>query len=190
MSQTLNFPASVPDLLAESLHLCELTEADIPAWFARATDVESADLAGDSIPESIEMGAAWLQRHRDRFQQQTAIRWSIMPIVPKGATESAGTVGLIITSREHRTAEFGIVVGRAYWGNGIGTAATHLVTRYGFEVLGLAKIRAEVLQRNAASLRLLEKAGFQRIREITGEPQTGSDADDCFEYALRVSLSG
>ncbi len=187
MSQTLNFPATVPDLFAESLHLCELTEADIPAWFARATDVESADLAGDSIPESIEMGAAWLQRHRDRFQQQTAIRWSILP---KGATESAGTVGLIITSKEHRTAEFGIVVGRAYWGKGIGTAATQLVTRCGFEVLGLAEIRAEVLQRNAASLRLLEKAGFQRIREIPGDPESGGDADDCFEYALRVSLSG
>jgi hypothetical protein len=64
MSQTLNFPATVPDLFAESLQLCELTEADIPAWFARATDVESADLAGDSIPESIEMGAVWPQPHR------------------------------------------------------------------------------------------------------------------------------
>jgi [ribosomal protein S5]-alanine N-acetyltransferase len=184
MSPTLNFPTAVRDLFAESLHLRELTEADIPAWFARATDVESADLAGDPIPESIEMGAAWLQRHRDRFQQQTAIRWSIMP---KGATESAGTVGLVITSKEHRTAEFGIVVGRAYWGKGFGTAAAQLVTRYGFDTLGLAEIQAEVLQRNVASLRLLEKTGFQRLREIPGDPQSGGESDDCFEYVLRSS---
>jgi ribosomal-protein-alanine N-acetyltransferase len=74
MSLTLNVPHTVVGLFAESLHLREQTEAEIPAWFARATDVESADLAGDSIPESIELGAAWLQRHRDRFQQDTANR--------------------------------------------------------------------------------------------------------------------
>jgi ribosomal-protein-alanine N-acetyltransferase len=113
-----------------------------------------------------------------------------MPTVPKETTESAGTVGLIVTSNEHRTAEFGIVVGRAYWGKGTGIAATQLVMRYGFEVLGLAEIRAEVLQRNAASLRLPEKAGFQRMREIPGDPESGGEADDCFEYALRVSLGG
>jgi [ribosomal protein S5]-alanine N-acetyltransferase len=56
--QTLNFPNTVPDLFAETMHLRELTEDDIPAWFARAIDVESADLAGDPIPGSIEMGAA------------------------------------------------------------------------------------------------------------------------------------
>lgn len=172
----------MPDLFAEMLHLRELTEADVPAWFARATDVESADLAGDPIPGSIETGAAWLQGHRDRFQQQTAIRWSI---VPKGATESAGTVGLVINSKAHRTAAFAIVVGRAYWRKGFGTAAAQLVTRYGFDTLGLAEIHAEVLQRNAASLRLHEKTGFLRLREIAGDPQSGGDAEDCFEYVLR-----
>jgi [ribosomal protein S5]-alanine N-acetyltransferase len=179
--QTLNFPNTVPDLFAETMHLRELTEDDIPAWLARAIDVESADLAGDPIPGSIEMGAAWLKGHRDLFQQQTAIRWSI---VPKGATESAGTVGLVINSKAHRTAAFAIVVGRAYWRKGFGTAAAQLVTRYGFDTLGLAEIHAEVLQRNAASLRLLEKTGFQRLREIAGDPQSGGDAEDCFEYVL------
>jgi [ribosomal protein S5]-alanine N-acetyltransferase len=167
MSQTFNFPTAVPDLFAESLYLRELVEADIPAWFARATDVESADLAGDPIPESIDTGATWLQRHRDRFQQQSAIRWTI---VPKGTTESAGTVGLVITSKEHRTEKFGIVVGRAFWSKGFGTAAAQLVTRYGFDALGLAEIQAEVLQRHFASLRLLEKSGFQRLRD-SGRPR-------------------
>jgi [ribosomal protein S5]-alanine N-acetyltransferase len=182
MSPTIKFPTALPGLFAESLYLREPTEADIPAWYVRATDVESADLAGDPIPESIERGSAWPQRHRDCFQQQTAIRWTI---VPKGATESAGTVGLVITSKEHRTAEFGIVVGRAYWGKGIGTAAAQLVTRYAFDMLGLAEIQAEVLQRNLASLRLLEKVGFQRLRVIAGAPESGGDSEDCFEYVLR-----
>jgi [ribosomal protein S5]-alanine N-acetyltransferase len=91
MSQLLNVPDGVPDLFAESVHLRALTEDDIPAWFERATDAQVADLAGDPIPESIDVGLQWLQRHRDRFRQKTAIRWAI---VPTGSVGSVGTVGL------------------------------------------------------------------------------------------------
>jgi len=88
------------------------------------------------------MGVQWLQRHRERFRQQAGIRWAI---VPKGSTDSVGTIGLTITSKAERRAELGIVIGRASWGKGIGTSAAHLVTGYGFSTLGLAEIQAEVL---------------------------------------------
>ena len=111
MSQTLHFPDAVPTLFGDMVYLRELTEDDIPAWFERASDPESAVLAGDPIRESVEMGVHWLQRHRERFRQQAGIRWAI---VPKGSTDSVGTIGLAITSKEQRRAELGIVVGRAY----------------------------------------------------------------------------
>jgi ribosomal-protein-alanine N-acetyltransferase len=181
MAGLLSFPDAVPVLAARELRLRELTEADIPAWFERATDADSADLAGDPIPSSIEQGAAWLQRHRDRFIAKTALRWAIEP---EAASASAGTVGLIIDPRQRDIADFAIVVGRAFWRKGVGTIATRLVTSYGFEKLGLSEIRAEVLQRNPASIRLLEKAGFVRVREVPGDPASGADPDDCYAYAL------
>jgi [ribosomal protein S5]-alanine N-acetyltransferase len=70
MSPTLSFPDAVPELTRATVVLLERTEADISAWFERATDIESADLAGDPVPESIELGTAWLKRHRDWFCQQ------------------------------------------------------------------------------------------------------------------------
>jgi ribosomal-protein-alanine N-acetyltransferase len=181
MSQTLHFPDAVPALFGDTLYLRELTEDDVPAWFERASDPESAVLAGDPIPESIEMGSQWLQRHRERFHQQAGIRWAI---VPKGSTDSVGTIGLNITSREKRIAELGIVIGRAHWGKGIGTSAAHLVTGYAFSTLGLAEIQAEVLQRNLASRRLLEKVGFQLLRAIPGDPHSETDFEDCFLLVL------
>ena len=54
MSQTLLFPDAVPALFSDMLYLRELMEDDVPAWFERASDPESAVLAGDPIPESIE----------------------------------------------------------------------------------------------------------------------------------------
>ena len=181
MSQTLNFPVAVPKLFRDAVYLRELTEDDIPTWFERASDPESAVLAGDPIPESVEIGFQWLQRHRERFHQQAGIRWAI---VPKGSTQSVGTIGLTLTSREERFAELGIVIGRAYWGKGIGTCAAHLVIDYAFNILGLAEIHAEVLQRNLASRRLLEKVGFHVLRTIPGDPQSDSHSEDFLLYVL------
>src|SRR5689334_10256437 len=181
MSQTINFPAAVPVLFRDAVVLRELTEDDIPAWFERASDPEAAVLAGDPIPESVEMGVPWLQRHREGFRQRASIRWAI---VPKDATQSVGTIGLTILSQEECIAELGIVIGRAYWGRGIGTSAAHLVIDYAFNVLGLAEIQAEVLQRNLASRRLLEKVGFRLLRSIPGNPESDPNSEDLFLYVL------
>ena len=181
MSQTLHFPDAVPTLFGDMVYLRELTDDDVPAWFERASDPESAVLAGDPIPESVKMGFHWLQRHRERFRQQAGIRWAI---VPKGSTGSVGTIGLANISKEQRIAELGIVIGRADWGKGIGTSAAHVVTGYAFSTLGLAEIHAEVLQRNLASRRLLEKVGFQLLRTIPGDPHSDTDFEDCFLFVL------
>ncbi len=168
-------------MFGDKVFLRELTEGDIPTWFERASDPESAVLAGDPIPESIEMGFQWLDRHRERFRQQTGIRWAI---VPKGSTQSIGTIGLTITSQEEHVAELGIVIGRAYWGKGIGTSAAALVTDYAINILGLAEIQAQVLQRNRASIRLLERVGFQLRRAMPGDPRSETDSEDLFLYVL------
>jgi RimJ/RimL family protein N-acetyltransferase len=128
MSQTLSFPDAVPEFLGDAVYLRGLTEDDVPAWFERASDPESSALSGDPIPESADRGIQWLQHHRERFRRQTGIRWAI---VPKGSTESVGSIGLTITSKEERIAELGIVIGRAYWGEGIGTSAARLRTMSG-----------------------------------------------------------
>ena len=127
------------------------------------------------------MGVQWLQRHRERFRQQAGIRWAI---VPKGSTDSVGTIGLTITSKAERRAELGIVIGRANWGKGIGISAAQLVTGYAFSTLGLAEMHAEVLQRNLASRRLLEKLGFHLLRTIPGDPHSETDFEDCYLFVL------
>lgn len=168
------FPTILPTLSAPNLFLRPLGEADIPAWFARATDVESALLAGDPVPASIAEGAAWLARHRERFQAKTALRWAI--VVP-GIAESVGTIGLILPAPGARTASLGFVLGRGYWGQGFGSAAARLVTGYALETLGFTALEAEALRRNAASRRILEKLGFRHLRALPPDPHDQEEAD-------------
>jgi [ribosomal protein S5]-alanine N-acetyltransferase len=183
MSQLISFPEALPHLAGESVHLRELTEDDIPAWFARASDVESADLAGDPVTKSMEAGAAWLQKHRDLFRKKAGLRWAI---VHTGTIGSVGTVGLAMRSNNDRTADLGIVIARASWGKGIGTSAVRLVSHYAFTKLGLTEIHAEVLQRNPASIRLLEKTGFRRLRAI---PPTATEPEELVLYVLSLSIA-
>jgi len=177
MTRFASFPQVFPELRCNSVLLRALTEADIPAWYARATDVEAADLAGDPVPESIDMGRPWLQTSRDRFNSQIGLRWAI---VPHGEASSVGTVGLLAKSESE--AELGVVIARARWSQGIGTAAVRLAVAYAFEELSVSELQAHVLQRNPASIRLLEKAGFTQCGVI--QP-TEAEPEELLLYKLR-----
>lgn len=56
----------------------------------------------------------------------------------------------------------GYKMDKDYINQGYMTEAVEAVVIYGFETLGLHRIEANVMPRNARSLRVLEKCGFER----------------------------
>lgn len=88
----------------------------------------------------------------------------VVPVTNFAITEGdvvVGGVGLHpLTDVERISAEIGYWVAEEAWGRGVATEAVRLITRYGFEALGLERIFALVFQGNDASMRVLEKAGF------------------------------
>lgn len=69
--------------------------------------------------------------------------------------------GIELSKIEGHRAEIGYWLGERYWRKGIMTEAVKVVTRFGFEKLGLRRIYAGVFPFNKASMRVLEKAGYQ-----------------------------
>jgi ribosomal-protein-alanine N-acetyltransferase len=61
---------------------------------------------------------------------------------------------------ERYSAEVGYWLGEECWGRGIGSEALQLFTDYAFGELGLLRLFALPLADNAASIRVLEKAGY------------------------------
>jgi RimJ/RimL family protein N-acetyltransferase len=61
---------------------------------------------------------------------------------------------------ERVSAEIGYWLGQDYWGRGLATAALRSVTDYAFAQFGLTRIFAVPFASNAASIRVLEKAGY------------------------------
>lgn len=73
-----------------------------------------------------------------------------------------GSIGVFRCENIHdRTAEMGYYLGEPYWGKGIGTDAVKQTCDYVFEHSDILRIFAEPFAYNAASCRILEKAGFQ-----------------------------
>lgn len=61
-----------------------------------------------------------------------------------------------------RSAEIGYWIGEPFWGKGLATQAISLMTRYGFRELQFKRIFAAVFDFNLASMRALEKNGYQK----------------------------
>ncbi len=83
--------------------------------------------------------------------------------------EAGGAIGLKQREDVHRfTAELGYWVAEPHWGRGIATAAVRAFVAERFDALPLQRIFAEVYANNSASVRVLEKAGFEyegRLRQ-------------------------
>ena len=73
-----------------------------------------------------------------------------------------GSIGVFRQENIHfRTAELGYYIGEPYWGRGFATSAVKQVCQYVFDHSDILRIFAEPFAYNAASCRVLEKAGFQ-----------------------------
>jgi RimJ/RimL family protein N-acetyltransferase len=59
-------------------------------------------------------------------------------------------------------AEIGYWLGESYWNKGIMTEAVKQMVEYAFDNFPLQKIYTPVFEFNAASIRVLQKAGFER----------------------------
>lgn len=86
----------------------------------------------------------------------TGIWWAIM-----AGEDPVGAIGINGIHKVHGKGEIGFWLLPEHWGNAIIPEAIQPVLKYVFKVLGLHRIEALVEEGNAASSRVLEKAGFQ-----------------------------
>jgi ribosomal-protein-alanine N-acetyltransferase len=79
------------------------------------------------------------------------------------AQEAIGGIGLILQADvSAKSAEIGYWLGEPFWGRGIATGALQAMVEFSFAQFDIVRLYAEVFEWNPASMRVLEKAGFQR----------------------------
>lgn len=103
-------------------------------------------------------------------------------------TKLCGVISLIVQTDIYRkTAELGYWIGEPFWGNGIASTAVELICKYGFNKLDIVRIEAAAFDFNKASMRVLEKNGFQKEGIAKNGAIKNDQLFDEYRYALLKS---
>ncbi len=102
-----------------------------------------------------------------------------------------GSIGIFRQGNIHmRTAELGYYIAEEYWGKGIMTEAVKQICKYVFDKSDILRIYAEPFAYNAASCRVLEKAGFQYEGTLRDNAVKNGRVLDMKMYSLLKSEVG
>lgn len=97
----------------------------------------------------------------------------------------AGGIGYTLGTYEMRlTATMGYWLAEPFWNRGIATAALKALTEYAFQTHALRRISSVVMSPNAASARVLEKAGYVREGIMRSGVVKSGDVHDLLLYAM------
>lgn len=80
-----------------------------------------------------------------------------------------GNVKLEPIDSKKKTAMMGLLIGdKEYWGKGVGTEVTNLITDIAFNKLGLKEVTLGVIPENKPAIRVYEKCGFKILKVNKG----------------------
>ncbi|HEY0477251.1 MAG TPA: GNAT family protein [Kofleriaceae bacterium] len=171
-----------PDLATERLLLRELRPGDAGAVAAGAGDRRvAAFLIQVPSPYPIALARRWVAHRIDWWEQGRGVTFAV---TLSGAEDMLlGTISLRRYIRDRR-AELGYWLAQPAWGHGFATEAAHAVVDFGFRDLGLARVYAQVLADNRASLRVLDKLGMVNEGIKRQHIQKGRRLHDVVLYGL------
>lgn len=151
---------SPPILVTERLALRELRDGDAPAIASGAGDRRVAQyLIAVPSPYPIALARRWITARREWWHLGRGLT---LAIVRRDEPDRLlGTVSLRRHVRDRR-GELGYWLAVPAWGQGLASEATRALVDYGFRELALARIYAQVMVGNTASMRVLEKLGMVR----------------------------
>jgi RimJ/RimL family protein N-acetyltransferase len=139
--------------------------ADAPDLFRLINDFEVAkQLARVPFPYPQDAADEWIARAEKCLGDGSAIQ---LAIAGRDDPVLLGGIGLEI-DRSAREAELGYWVARRYWGHGVAAEAAARIASWALANLDIDRLVARAALDNAASQRVLEKAGFVATGEGEG----------------------
>jgi RimJ/RimL family protein N-acetyltransferase len=148
-----------PALADDAIRLEPLAEALVPelGW---VLDGDPGTARFTRIPSQPDRAflTGWLARYERAWDDGSAAGFAARDAATGEAVAFAGLVALDLDKQE---GEIGYVVAPSARGRGVARRSVELLTRWGFEALGLQRIELRIDPANEASLRIAQRAGYR-----------------------------
>ena len=172
---------TLPIINTPRLVLRWISEDDIDSLYEIFSDPQVMRY-WSTVPLSNRKAAAELQREiAEGNENETMFKWGL---ALRDSGTVIGTTTLFNLSLDNGRAEIGYALGRAYWGKGYMNEALSALVSHAFEVMELRRLEADVDPRNAASIRTLERLGFQREGFLRERWHVNGEIQDALFYGL------
>jgi RimJ/RimL family protein N-acetyltransferase len=156
---------------ADDVVLRDVVESDLPTFCAHQLD-----------PEAYEM-AAFTPRANDAFMAHWAKILADATLAKKTVLFKGEVAGNVLAFNQDGKRLVGYWLGRPYWGRGIASRALQAF----LDGVAERPLHAYVAAHNPASLRVLQKCGFNIEETADGKPRHGSDGVEEILLALLPS---
>jgi ribosomal-protein-alanine N-acetyltransferase len=147
--------SAVPRLVNGFATLREISVGDAPALLEQLADPIALRHVAPcpATIAQIRRFARWARETRGRG------RLICFAVIPAGCRRPVGLMQLWPLDRDGTTAEWGVVIGRAFWGSGLFPAAASLLLQFAFDSLGVARLQARTAVGNDRAGAAMQKIG-------------------------------
>jgi ribosomal-protein-alanine N-acetyltransferase len=146
-----------PLITTERLLLRQITEPDTEDVFAFRSDKRAMQFIDRPIAKTHEDALKLIRLIHDGWVNNEALTWAI---AQKDSPKVIGTIGFWKIDKANHRAEIGYMLHPDFHGKGIMSEAITAIIGYGFKVIKLHSIEANINPNNEASVRLLKKNKF------------------------------
>lgn len=171
----------LPIIEAERVRLRDIEEADVEQLYSIFSDPKVMRYWSTPPLQSVAEALALLKEIQLSNQRQSMLKWGV---ALKAGDVLIGTATLFNLVQDQGRGEIGYAQAQAYWGHGYIHEALQALLTHAFEQMQLRRIEADVDPRNTASMRTLERLGFQREGFLRERWCVAGEIQDAFFYGL------
>ena len=147
--------ATFPVLKGTHIYLRQIEKSDL-------NDILEISFYDAIQAENVEVAAEMQSKIDEDYQHGNTIHWGI---IENNSNKIAGTCGYYRGFENHE-GELGCVLLPKFQGKGYMSQAMQLAIEFGFQEMKLNRIWAATRMDNAAAIKLLERLGFIKVREL------------------------
>ena len=172
---------SLPIITTPRLVMRWVSEDDIDALYEIFSDPEVTRYWSSAAFANREAAVTMQRKIAEDNLKDSVWKWGL---ALRDTNKLIGTVTLFNLSLSNGRAEIGYAMARAYWGKGYMNEALKAMIVHAFDVVKLRRLEADVDPRNTASVRTLERLGFQREGFLRERWHVEGEIQDAFFYGL------